>query len=140
MPDQILVVNGTKQAIDTVVTGKIVHAKMYTHKKNNLFAEFNKFTQKVRIGKHSFSIAQKELAILECLFSYDEIADRYAYEYIKKLLKKYELDLQVMEKILMLGKHHTSVNRLLDILKPIKPKLAEHITKLIKKYSFILSL
>jgi hypothetical protein len=45
-------------------------------------------------------IACKELGLLESLFSYDQNSDRYTYEYIKKMLKKYEPNLDIIEHIL----------------------------------------
>lgn len=77
--------------------------------------------------------------MLEALFSYDQMRDRYTYEYIKKVLKKYEPNLEIIEYVLQQGKHHTSVNRLLELIKATKPKLVEPLRQLIKKYSFLLS-
>lgn len=140
VPDQILIINPTKQSIDTILTGKLIHAKTYTHQGKNLFPQFMSCTEKIKIGKQYYPIACKELAILESLFSYDPQTDRYVYEYIKKLLKKHELDLTIIEHILQIGKHHTSVNRLLDLIKLTRPKLVDPLKQLIKKYSFLLSL
>lgn len=139
IPDQILVVNSEKQSIDTVLAGKYIHAKTYTHKWKNLFSEFYPCTEKTRIWKMSFQIACKELAILESLFSYDAEEDRYTYEYIKKMLKKFEPDLDLVEHIIQIGKHHTSINRLLEIIKLTRPKLVDPLKQLIKKHSFLLS-
>lgn len=139
IPEQILVINPVKQSIDTVIAGKCIHAKTYTHQGKNLFPTFVACTERKKIGKLMFTIACKELAILEALFSYDQTTDRYAYEYIKKILKKYEPNLDVIEFILQAGKHHTSVNRFLELIKLTRPKLVEPLRSLIKKYSFLLS-
>gem|GEM_PF-5120978 len=56
------------------------------------------------------------------------------------MLKKFEPDLDVIEHIMQIGKHHTSVNRLLDLIKITRPKLVEPLKNIIKKYSFLLSL
>lgn len=140
IPDQILIINTSKQATDIVVTNKSLHAKTYTSQWKNLFKAFIQFSTKQKIGKLSFPLACKELAILECLFSYDDSCDRYSYELIKKIVKKHDLDLSILEWILSIGKHHTSINRLVEILKISKPKLVEPVMKLIKKYSFVLSI
>lgn len=139
IPEQILVVNSEKQSIDTVIAGKLIHAKTYTHQGKNLFPAFLACTERKKIGKQTYTIACKELAMLEALFSYDPTTDRYAYEYIKKTLKKYEPNLEVIEYILQAGKHHTSVNRFLELIKLTRPKLVEPLRYLIKKYSFLLS-
>ncbi|MBP6256671.1 hypothetical protein KA405_02895 [Patescibacteria group bacterium] len=82
------------------MSGKDMHIKVYSQQKKSLFASFVPFTKKVKIGKIPFIIANKELAILESLFSYDEMTDRYSREYIKKILKKHELDIDTLESIL----------------------------------------
>jgi hypothetical protein len=139
IPEQILLINPNKQSIDTVLAGKLIHTKTYTHQGKNLFVKFLECTEKKKVGKLSFTIACKELAMLEALFSYDQMRDRYTYEYIKKVLKKYEPNLEIIEYVLQQGKHHTSVNRLLELIKATKPKLVEPLRQLIKKYSFLLS-
>jgi hypothetical protein len=136
IPDQLLVITDTKQWVETIMSGKDMHIKVYSQQKKSLFSSFVPFTQKVKIGKIPFTIANKELAILESLFSYDELTDRYSREYIKKILKKYELDIDTLESILKIWKHHTSINRLLDIVTISRPQQADQIKALIKKYSF----
>ena len=79
-----------------------MQVKVYSQHKKSLFSSFAQFTKRIKIGKLQFTIANKELAILESLFSYDELTDRYSREYIKKILKKYELDIDVLESILKL--------------------------------------
>lgn len=136
IPDQLLVITDTKQWIETIMLGKLMQIKVYSQQKKSLFWSFAQFTKRIKVGKLQFTIANKELAMLESLFSYDELTDRYSREYIKKILKKYELDLDVLESILKLWKHHTSINRLLDIVILSRPQQEEHIKALIKKYSF----
>ena len=46
--------------------------------------------------------------------------------------------LQNIEKIIKLGKHNTSLNRLYLLTKTTYPSLSEEIKKLIKKYGFLL--
>lgn len=139
IPDQLLVITDTKQWTETVMLGKELHIKVYSQQKKSLFSSFIHFTKKIKIGKIYFIIANKELAILESLFSYDEITDRYSLEYIKKTLKKYELDCDILESIIKLWKHHSSINRLLDIVTLVRPQQADAIKALIKKYSFRIS-
>ncbi len=136
IPDQLLVITDTKQWVETIMSGKDMHIKVYSQQKKSLFASFVPFTKKVKIGKIAFIIANKELAILESLFSYDEMTDRYSREYIKKILKKHELDIDTLESILKIWKHHTSINRLLDIVSISRPQQLDQIKALIKKYSF----
>lgn len=137
IPDQILIINNSLQSIESIVTGKLLHAKNYTTQNKTLYDAFAWLTIKKKIGKQTFTIANKELAILECLFSYDELEDRFAFEYIKKILKKYDPDIEILDHIMQIGKHHSSINRLLELLRQTKPKLIEPVTSLIKKYSFL---
>jgi hypothetical protein len=136
IPDLILVITDTKQWVETVMSGKNMQIKVYSQQKKSLFGLFIPFTKKIKVGKWQFIIANKELAILESLFSYDEITDRYSREYIKKIIKKYELDIETLEELLKIWKHHTSINRLLDIVTLSRPQQADQIKALIKKYSF----
>jgi hypothetical protein len=139
IPEQILIINPVKQSIDTIIAWKLIHAKTYTHQKSNLFTQFYSCSEKKKIWKQTYMIACKELGLLESLFSYDQNSDRYTYEYIKKMLKKYEPNLDIIEHILQSWKHHTSVNRLLELIKITRPKLVDPLRQLIKKYSFLLS-
>ncbi len=139
IPEHIWIINPARQAKEVVVADKQLQFKKYSTKKIDHFKKFKKHTDKVKMWKYSFPYAIKELALLESLFNYDEFHDRYAYELIKKIIKKTKhLDLMCIEDILKLGKHHTSVNRLYKICKSNNKKLAEELLPLIKKWSFVL--
>lgn len=116
-----------------------MHCKKYTSKKENYFSVFKKFTTKTKIGKFSFPHAKRELALLECLYNFDEFDDRYTMELVKKVCKRVkDLDFKLLASIIKLGKHHTSLNRLYKITKKINPSVAENLAPLIKQYSFFL--
>lgn len=139
IPDHILIINPNKQSHESVLTGKELQFKKYSTKDENFFRQFKKLTHKIKMSKYQFPYACLELALLESLYNFDELHDRYTYEVIKKIIKKSKnLDLDVIETILKLGKHHTSVNRLLKICKSHNKKLADALTPLIKKRSFII--
>ena len=85
-------------------------------------------------------VANLELSILECLYNFDTTNRWYIEACIKKAINKNgkSLNLQNIEKIIKLGKHNTSLNRLYLLIKPVYPSLAGEIKKLIKKYGFVL--
>lgn len=139
IPDTVLIVNPDKQSKETVVAAKHIQFKKYTTKQENFFTKFKKFTHKVKMGKYSFAIASKELALLECMYNYDETFDRYTYELVKKVIKRStQIDETVIAKIIKLGKHHTSINRLYKIAKSNNKTFAEKLAVIIKRYSFFL--
>ncbi len=139
IPESLQIVNPTKQAKETIVTGKHVLFKKYTTKTTNHFPRFEKWTTKVKIGKHSFPVANLELALLETLYNYDSTSAVYAREAVKKVLKKISPQrLPMFEQIIKLGKHHSSINRLYKLAKTLNPPLAEWLGEVIKRNSFFL--
>ncbi len=139
IPDDVQVVNPKKQSKEIVVAGKTMQFKKYSSKKENYFKQFKKHTHKVKMGKFSFPYSSLELAILECLYNFDEIYDRYTYEVIKKVIRKStNFDLERLSKILKIWKHHTSINRLYKIAKKENKTLAAKLLPIIKKWSFVL--
>lgn len=139
IPDEVQIVNPKKQSKEIVVANKSMHFKKYSSKQQNFFKDFKKHTTKVKMWKYSFPYATLELAILECLYNFDEIHDRYTYEIIKKVVRKStNFDLDRLSKILKIGKHHTSINRLYKIAKKENKTLATKLLPLIKKWSFVL--
>lgn len=139
IPESLQIVNISKQAKETIVTGKHVLFKKYTTKTTNHFARFEKWTTKVKIGKYSFPVANLELALLETLYNYDSSSAIYARETVKKVLKKISPQrLAMFEQIIKLGKHHSSINRLYRLAKTLNPPLAEGLGEVIKRNSFFL--
>jgi hypothetical protein len=139
IPDDIQIVNTHKQSKEIVVAGKSMQFKKYSSKKENFFKQFKKHTNKVKMGKYSFPYAWFELALLECLYNFDEIHQRYTYEVIRKVIRKStNLDLDRLAKILKIWKHHTSINRLYKIAKKENKTLAAKLLPIIKKRSFVL--
>ncbi len=139
VPEIILIVNPTKQSREMIVATKAIHFKKYTLKKQNLFKKIQKFTHKVKMGKYSYAIANKELAVLECMYNYDSLLDKEMYIATKKLIKKWvQLDIDTITKIIKLWKHHTSINRLYKIANDVNKPFAEKLAEVIKKYSFFL--
>ena len=141
VPEDVLIITPDKQAIDTLILDQSIQYKKYSNKGKNLFTSFYKLTKKVKFGRQSYAYACLELALLETLYSVDEVRDAYQIELVKKVLKKIkQLDLEIMTGIMQSGKHHTSINRLYQLAKKIKPKLADQLYTCIKKSSFVLSL
>ncbi len=139
IPDEIQIINPKKQSKEIVVAWKPLQFKKYSTKDKNFFKQFKKHTSKVKMWKYSFPYATLELAILECLYNFDEIHDRYTYEMIKKIIRKSSnLDLDRLAKILKIWKHHTSINRLYKITKKENKTLAANLLPIIKKRSFVL--
>lgn len=139
VPDAILIVNPNKQAREMIVATKAIYFKKYTLKTENLFKKLRLFTHKIKMGKYSYAIAKKELALLECMYNYDPLEDKEIYITVKKMVKKgLQLDIDTMVKIIKLGKHHTSINRLYKIANDVNKPFAEKLGEVIKKYSFFL--
>lgn len=141
IPENIMVVNKEKQAIETVVFEKRILFRKYEAKWKNIFSQMIKLTDEVSMFNcKNILIANLELSILECLYNFDTTNGWYIEGCIKKAIKKNgkSLNLQNIEKIIKLGKHNTSLNRLYSLIRTVYPSLAEEIKKLIKKYGFLL--
>jgi len=141
IPDELSIVNQYKQSTEVVMFDKQVVFKTYAkNKSDNLFKFFWKLTKKIVIGKHSFSIAGLELAILESLYNPWMIAQGYINELVKKVIRKHHktLDIHIWESILRKNKHNTSINRLYVLTKTIDPDLADTLKNLIKKYGYFI--
>ncbi len=141
IPDQILIITPNKQSKEVIVSDKIVHFKKYTSKKTNHYKLFKKYTDKIKMWKHSFRFSNKELSLLESLYNFDELHDRYTYEIIRKVVKKMkDIDTECISQILKSWKHHSSVNRLYKICLKENKKLAALLLPSIKKWSFQLDI
>ena len=141
IPWDILIINKKKQSFDILMLDQKVQYKKYTSWGKDLFSKYKKRTKKKKFWRYSFSYACLELALLEALYSIDEIRDAYQIEYVKRILKKTkQLDLDLMTDIIRTGKHHTSINRLHQIAKKINPKISVKIYECIKKNSFVISI
>lgn len=141
IPDEVLVVTEKKQWTEVILWEKTVNFKKYTNNWDYLFPLFFKHTEKVKIWRYSFRYATKELAVVETLYNFDKLLDRYAYEMVKKILKKTkQRDISVWESIMKSWKHHSSINRLYDIAKKQNPTLAEELLTSIKRFSFVLDM
>lgn len=141
VPDELSIVNQHKQATEVVMFDKQIVFKTYSkNKTDNLFKFFWKFTKKVSVGTHTFSIAGLELAILESLYNPWMISQGYINELVKKIIRKYHktLDITIWESILRKNKHNTSINRLYVLTKSIDPELADKLKNLIKKYGYFI--
>jgi hypothetical protein len=103
-----------------------------------LFRQFYALAQKFRIWPTAFHVASIELAILETLYSPNIINQSYIQTLIKKLMKSYhkDFDLQKIDKILSLWKHHTSTQRLYDLIWKQHKELWKGLLSLMKRYSY----
>lgn len=139
IPERIHVITENQQRQEVVVSEKIVQFKKYTARQELLFKKFKKFTIKQKLRTNTFLVANKELAVLEVLYSFDSFDNQFELEYIKKALKKHKnRDISVRENILKIGKHHTSINRLYELLLQAQPKVAGELMESIKRFGFVL--
>ena len=141
IPEAIVIINKEKWAVETLAFWKKILFKKYEAKWKNIFSQVVKLTDEVSmLNCRNILVANLELSILECLYNFDTTNSWYIEACIKKAIKKNgkSLDLQNIEKIIKLGKHNTSLNRLYLLVKPVYPSLSEEIKKLIKKYGFLL--
>ncbi len=141
-PDEIVIISEHKQSTEVLFFDKKVLCKKYTARGSSLFKKMFYYTKSFKIAAHSFRIATLELAILECLYSPNVLSRWYTNDIIKRVVKKYKgaLDLSVLESILLLWKHHSSINRLYDIAKIGDKGLAAQLLILMKKHSYLLNL
>ena len=122
-----------------VVATKAIQCKKYTARGQNFRPKFKKFSNKVKLGKQTFLIANKELALLECMYNFDDMFDAATHDMVKKVIKRStHLDVTTITQIIKLGKHHTSINRLYKIAKEVNKSFAEKLNEIIKRYSFFL--
>ena len=141
IPEAIVIINKEKWAVETLAFWKKILFKKYEAKWKNIFSQVVKLTDEVSmLNCRNILVANLELSILECLYNFDTTNRWYIEACIKKAINKNgkSLNLQNIEKIIKLGKHNTSLNRLYLLIKPVYPSLAGEIKKLIKKYGFVL--
>ncbi|HPK27749.1 MAG TPA: hypothetical protein PKX34_00905 [Candidatus Absconditabacterales bacterium] len=140
VPEELLIINDNKQALETIMFEKQISFKTYESNGKSLFNFFKKHTKNVYIGKNVFSIANIELAILESLYNPSIVNKGYTEELIKKVIRKNKktLALNVFEEILKKNKHHSSINRLYKLSLSIEPEFSENLKNIIKKYSYVL--
>ena len=141
IPETIMIINKEKQTVETVIFEKQIAFKKFETKWKNLVSQLIKQTNEVNMPNcKNLLIANLELSILECLYNFDTTNKWYIEECIKKAIKKNgkTLNLSILETIIKLWKHNTSLNRLYNLTKLTYPVLSEEIKKLIKKYGFIL--
>ena len=141
IPETIMIINKDKQANETLIFEKTIAFKKYETKWKNLITPLIKETIEVNmLNCKNLPMANLELSILECLYNFDTTNKWYIEECIKKAIKKNgkTLNLSILETIIKLWKHNTSLNRLYSLTKLTYPTLSEEIKKLIKKYGFVL--
>ena len=141
IPETVMIINKDKQAVETIVFEKQIAFKKYETKGKNLISNLLKQTTEANMPNcKNLQIANLELSILECLYNFDTTNRGYIEECIKKAIKKNgkTLNLSILETIIKLWKHNTSLNRLYNLTKLTYPTLSEEIKKLIKKYGFVL--
>ena len=141
IPETITIINKDKQATETLIFEKSISFKKYETKWKNLILPLIKETTEINmLSCKNLPIANLELSILECLYNFDTTNRWYIEECIKKAIKKNgkTLNLSILESIIKLWKHNTSLNRLYSLTKLTYHSLSDDIKKLIKKYGFVL--
>ena len=140
IPDEIVIYNKHKQAIETVMFEKKLHFKTYKSKTKNLYPLFAKQTSSLKLKGKTVRYANLELAVLECLYNINPSTRGYIEGLVIKALKKYQksFNIRQIEHLLKNNKHNTSINRLQKLIKNTHPKLSEEIKNLIKKYGYVL--
>ena len=138
--DEILLVNGEIQGDEIIIFDKIAQFKTYKNKGKNLISDFVQCTDKVEIWWRKMILAKPELAILEMLYNSSTLLRSYNEELIKKWIKKNKknFDFWLIEKVLKLGKHNSSVNKLMDIVMTFDQELAEKLKASIKRFWYLL--
>jgi len=139
--DDLLIINKYKQSSEILMLKKRVIYKKYYSENKKLFTKFYKFTHKVHIKNNVFQVADLELSLLESLYNTPPLLQWYVDELVKKVLRKYKKDFNVVvwKTFLINNKHHSSVNRLYKLSLSVDPELADVIKQLIKRYSYFIS-
>ena len=140
IPEEVIIFNKKKQAIETVMFEKKVNFKTYESKGRNLYTPLSKQTKKIRLKWGMIRYANLELSILECLYNTNIINKGYIEGLISQAIKKHHKSINPthFESILKQGKHNSSANRFLTLIKSTHPILADQLKKLIKKYGYLL--
>lgn len=140
IPEEIVIFNKEKQAIETILFDKKINFKIYESKSKNLFPTFIKHTQKHKIKGGIMRYANLELSILECLYNINPSNKATIEKTILKAVKNFQKTISIanFQQILKQGKHNSSINRLATLLSPTYPSLAIELKNLIKKYGHVL--
>lgn len=141
VPEEIDIFNIIKQSKEVVLSWKYLNFKIYSSKGSTISKKFFKFTTKIKIWKFKFNVCCTELWILESLYSPDILSWNYAQELIKKILRKNKkyINFNIIDEIVSIWKHHSSINRLYHISKSIDQSISDNLWKIIKKHSFFLN-
>ena len=96
----------------------------------------------VSIKKHRFSVWPLELCVLESLYYETHHDTTYLYDLIKRAIKKYKRtrDRWLLKKIISLERHHTSINRLAQLMITVDQSFAQQCIDIINKVWFKISL
>jgi len=142
IPDTIDIINPLKQSKEVVLKDRSVVFKKYSMKNWDLFKKTKKFLQKSKVWNTVFLISNLELSILESLYNPDILSEKYINEIIKKIIRKYKKTLNIDQiiDIIMLGKHHSSINRFHQLAKAVDPDFADKLWEIIKKHSFFVDI
>ena len=138
--DEILLVNGETQGDEIIMLDKIAQLKTYKNKGKNLILDFVQYVDRMEIWWRKIMVAKPELAILEMLYNSSTLLKPYSEELIKKWIKKNKrfIDFNIIEWVLKLGKHNSSVNKLMDIVMTFDQELAEKLRASIKRFWYLL--
>ena len=139
--DEILIVNSTRQGLESLIFEKKVFFKTYKKQQKNLFPFFYKYTRIDTIWWEKFRVALPELAILETLYRTSILQKNYWEELIKKWLKKHKknFNLEYIEAFLRENKFNSSINSLATLAKSIDIDLYNNLNKIIKKSGYLLN-
>lgn len=142
IPETVDIINPIKQSKEVVLKWKEVVFKKYSIKNWDFFKKLKNFLQKIKIWNVSFLVSNLELSILESLYNPDILSEKYINEIIKKIIRKNKkiLNLENIVDIIIVGKHHSSINRFYQLARMVDPDLTEKLWEIIKKYSFFVDI
>lgn len=143
--EEIEIYTTNKNNTLTIINNCNAYLKSYTNKHNEkknhpCFQLWMNNIKTYLIENKSFQVWPIELCVLESL--YYSNGTTYPNELIKKIIKKYnqKRDRSLVKKILLTGRHHTSINRLYSIALHIDSGFANRCEELIKQCGFKISL
>lgn len=143
--EEIEIYNTNKNTNITIINKCNAYLKTYANKHNEkknhpCFQLWIDNLKTYLIGNKMFQVGPIELCVLESL--YYSNGTTYPNELIKKVIKKlnHKRDRSLIKKILLTGRHHTSINRLRSISSHIDSNFATLCEECIKQCGFKISL
>lgn len=147
IPQEIIIYNKKINTTECVILSNNVLFKTYPlSKKNTLWLSsyhslielWLEYTSKITIDTHTFMLWALELCVLESLYYETSHDTTYLYNLIKRAIKKnkHKRNRKLVRQIIVWWKHHTSINRLYNLIKNDDSEFAKECKTIIEEVWF----